>query len=58
MTKSLILFCNCRKAPIVERGKREGGPEVDGKDLVFRPDTGLIVDEKTGIAYRLQPVEY
>lgn len=48
---------NYRKAPAYERGKREGRP-LDGRNLVFQQDTGLIVDESTGIAYRLQPVEY
>lgn len=49
---------NYRKAPAYERGKRQGKEEIDGQNLVFKPETGLIVDEKTGITYKLQPVEY
>lgn len=47
---------NYRKAPEHERGKREHNVQ-QGIDLVFDPDTGLIVDEKTGTSYKLQPVE-
>lgn len=47
---------NYKKAPEHERGKREH-EQLQGQDLVFHTDTGLIVDEKTGIAYKLQPVE-
>lgn len=44
---------NYRKAPEHERGKRE----QQLKDLFLHADTGLIVDEKTGIKYKLQPIQ-
>lgn len=54
---------NYRKAPEHERGKREHQQEEEqqqqlhGQDLVFQTETGLIVDEKTGKTYKLQPVD-
>ncbi|XP_063916342.1 uncharacterized protein LOC135132248 isoform X2 [Zophobas morio] len=41
-----------------ERGKREHG-KLNGEDLVYDQKLGLIVDQKSGIAYELKPiVEY
>lgn len=46
---------NYRKAPEHERGKRDHQQQF--QDLVLNTETGLFVDEKTGVAYQLQPVE-
>lgn len=40
-----------------ERGKRED-KILDGSDLIFEPKTGIIVDQKTGLAYELKRLEY
>ncbi|XP_044252875.1 uncharacterized protein LOC123003899 isoform X1 [Tribolium madens] len=46
---------NYKRERDYERGKREG-KKLDGRDLVYDQKMGLIVDQKTGIAYELKPV--
>ncbi|CAH1376698.1 unnamed protein product, partial [Tenebrio molitor] len=46
---------NYRSQKDFERGKREFN-KINGENLFYDPKMGLIVDQKSGIAYELKPV--
>lgn len=48
---------NYRQADDYERGKREF-KHLNAADLAYQPQTGFVVDERTGKAYELKPVDY
>lgn len=53
---------NYREERDYGRGKREQKKRrikgIDGRNLIYRPDTGIVVDGKSGQRYELRPLDY